>query len=214
MTPDDENVTQQQPLPPHETTESPVEVSVAMPRYFGITPPTLLFGIATATLAIAIVLAILKHWIAALVLAALVLVELALFLSLARRKPDTAVAKASVGAVTRARERAAWLVRSTSVRTEASRRTTRLRHELLELDGRRERTFRDLGAAAYSGDDATTERLKAELAALDDGRRQKEDEMRAIEETAREHLERGRLHVQATVVKAPLEDEGRSPSGS
>ena len=50
MTQDGENVTQAQPLPPHETTASPVEVSVAMPRYFGITPPTLLFGIATATL--------------------------------------------------------------------------------------------------------------------------------------------------------------------
>ena len=101
MTRDDENITEAQPLPPHETTASPVEVSVVMPRYFGITPPTLLFGIATATLAIAITLAILARWVAALVLAALVLVELALFVGLARRKPDTAVAKASVRAIDR-----------------------------------------------------------------------------------------------------------------
>jgi type IV secretory pathway VirB3-like protein len=214
VTHDDENATQRQSLPPHETTASPVEVSVAMPRYFGVTPPTLLFGIATATLAIAIVLAILAHWIAAIVLAALVLVELALFVSLARRKPDTAVAKASATAVTRVRERAAWLVRSTSVRTEAGRRLTPLRHELLELDGAREQKLRNLGAAVYEGDEAAAERVKAEVAALDDERRRKEDEMRAIEEAAREDLERGRRQVQPTVVKPPVEDESRSPSGS
>jgi type IV secretory pathway TrbD component len=214
VTSEDDNVTQAQPLPPHETTASPVEVSVATPRYFGITPPTLLFGIATATLATAITLAILQHWIAALLLAALVLVELTLFLSLARRKPDTAVAKVSVRAVTRARERAAWLVRATTVRTETGRRLTRLRHELLELDGRRDRALLELGAAAYVGDEDVAGHVRAELTALDEERRSKEDEMRTIEEAARDHLERGRLHVQATVVKPPGEDESRSPSGS
>ena len=209
----DEDVTQAQQLPPHEMTASPVEVSVAMPRYFGITPPTLLFGIATATLAIAITLAILAHWIAAFLLAALVLVELVLFLGLARRKPDTAVAKASVRAIDRARDRAAYLVRATTVRAEAGRRLTRLRHELLELDTRRERELRELGTAVYAGDDEATERAKSEVAAIDDDRRAKDDEMRAIDEATREHLERGRLRVQPTVVKPPAEDESRTPSG-
>jgi len=214
VTNDEEDVTRAQPLPPHETTASPVEVSVAMPRYFGVTPPTLLFGIAAATLAIAITLAILQHWVAALVLAALVLVELALFLSLARRKPDTAVARASVRGVTRAGERARWLVHATSVRTDTGRRLTRLRHELLELDTQRDRALHELGAAVHAGDDEAAERLKTELTALDEARRAKEDEMTAIEEAAREHLERGRLQVQPTVVKPPSEDESRSPSGS
>jgi type IV secretory pathway TrbD component len=214
VTRDDENVTQAQPLPPHETTASPVEVSVATPRYFGITPPTLLFGIATATLAIAITLAILSRWIAALVLAALVLVELALFVGLARRKPDTAVAKASVRAIDRARDRAAYLVRATTVRTEAGRRMTRLRHELLELDTRRDRALRELGAAVYAGDDEAAARVRTELAAIDAEQHAAEDEMAEIDEATREHLERGRLHVQQTVVKPPAEDESRTPSGS
>jgi len=214
VTNEGESVTQAQRLPPHETTASPVEMSVAMPRYFGITPPTLLFGIATATLAIAVTLAILQRWVAALLLAALVLAELALFLSLARRKPDTAVAKASVRVVTRARERAAWVVRATTLRTETGRRLTRLRHELLQLDARRDSALRELGAAVYSGDGEAAERLKAELHAVDEERWAKEDEMRAIEEAAREHLAQGRLRVQPTVVKPPAEDESRSPSGS
>ena len=211
MTQDDDD-TRALPLPPHETTASPVEVSVAMPRYFGITPPTLLFGIATATLAIAITLAILAHWVAALLLAGLVLVELGLFLGLARRKPDTAVAKVSVRAIDRALDRAAYLVRATTVRTDAGRRLTRLRHELLELETRRERELRELGAAVYAGDDEAVERVKKELAAIDDDRRAGEDEMQAIGEATREHLERGRLHIQPTVVKPPSEDEGRTPS--
>ena len=211
MTQDDDD-TRALPLPPHETTASPVEVSVAMPRYFGITPPTLLFGIATATLAIAITLAILAHWVAALLLAGLVLVELGLFLGLARRKPDTAVAKVSVRAIDRALDRAAYLVRATTVRTDAGRRLTRLRHELLELETRRERELRELGAAVYAGDDEAVERVKNELAAIDDDRRAGEDEMQAIDEATREHLERGRLHIQPTVVKPPTEDEGRTPS--
>ena len=207
MTRDDENITEAQPLPPHETTASPVEVSVVMPRYFGITPPTLLFGIATATLAIAITLAILARWVAALVLAALVLVELALFVGLARRKPDTAVAKASIRAIDRARERAAYVVRATTVRTEAARRLTRLRHELLELDTRRDRELRELGAAVHGGDEEAAERVKRELEAIDSERDAREDEMRAIDEATREHLERGRMHVQATVVKPPAGDD-------
>jgi hypothetical protein len=214
VTQHDENVTQPQPLPPHETTASPVDISVASPRYFGITPPTLLFGIATATLAIAITLAILSHWVAALVLAALVLAELALFVGLARRKPDTAVAKASVRAIDRARDRAAYLVRATTVRTEAGRRMTRLRHELLELDTRRDRALRELGAAVYAADDDAAARVRTELAAIDAEQHAAENEMTAIDEATREHLERGRLHVQQTVVKPPAEDESRTPSGS
>jgi hypothetical protein len=54
---EDQDETRAEQVPPHETTASPIEVSTAMPRYFGVTPPTFLFGVATATLAIAIVLA-------------------------------------------------------------------------------------------------------------------------------------------------------------
>ncbi len=204
---DNENVTKAEQVPPHETTASPVDVSVAMPRYFGITPPTLLFGIATATLAVAIVLAILAHWLAALVLAAAVLLEITLFLGVARRKPDTVVARMSAGAVVRARERAAWLVQATSVRTETGRRLTPLRRELLELAERRERQLRELGAAVYAGDEDAAKQLTDELRHLDEETQQKETQMTAIAESAQERLQKGRLHVQQTVVKRPEDQE-------
>jgi type IV secretory pathway VirB3-like protein len=204
---DDQTVTREEQVPPHETSASPVDITVAVPRYFGITPPTLLFGIATATLAIAVVLAVLAHWVAALVLAAAVLVEIALFLGVARRKPDTVVATVSVRAMTRARERAAWLVQATSVRTEAGRRLTPLRRELLELGEQRERQLRELGAAVYAGDEDAAKLATEGIKQIDQERKRREGEMREIEEAAQRRLEKGRLRVQQTVVKRAEDPE-------
>jgi type IV secretory pathway VirB3-like protein len=207
MTADDQADTQVEQVPPHETTGSPVDVTVAMPRYFGVTPPTLLFGVATATLAIAIMLAAFGHWLAALVLAIVVLLEIAAFLSIARRKPDTAVARVSVGAIRRVRERALWLAESTSVRSETGRRLTRLRYAFAELAEQREKRLRDLGAAVYEDDRAAADELKQELRRIDDERETKEEEMRAIAEAAEERLRTGRLRVEQTVVRPPEDSE-------
>jgi type IV secretory pathway VirB3-like protein len=204
---EDQDETKAEQVPPHETTASPIEVTTAMPRYFGVTPPTFLFGVATATLAIAIVLAVLAHWVAALVLAAVVLLEIALFASVARRKPDTAVARVSVSAVRRARERAVWLVEATGVRTEAGRKLTPLRRELLELAEQRDRVLRDLGAAVYEGDEEAAKRLSEELRRSDEAAKQKEEQMRAIAESAQERLQEGRVRVQPTVIRRPGDEE-------
>jgi hypothetical protein len=207
VTSEDQDVTRAEPVPPHETTASPVDVSVAMPRYFGIAPPTLLFGIATATLAVAIVLAILAHWLAALVLAAAVLLEIPIFLGVARRKPDTVVARASVRTILRVRERAAWLVQATTVRTEAGRQLAPLRRELLELGEQRERQLRDLGEAVYDGRDEAAKRATEELKRLDEEKQQKETQIAAIAESAQERLDKGRMRVQPTIIKRPDDQE-------
>ena len=59
----------------------------------------------------------------------------------------------------------------------------------------------------HGGDEEAAERVKRELEAIDSERDAREDEMRAIDEATREHLERGRMHVQATVVKPPAGDD-------
>jgi hypothetical protein len=204
---EDQDATKAEQVPPHETTASPIEVSTAMPRYFGVTPPTFLFGVATATLAIAIVLAVLGHWLAALVLAAVVLLEIALFGSVARRKPDTVVARVSVSAARRARERALWLVEATGVRTEAGRKLTPLRRELLELAERRNRLLRDLGTAVYESDDEAAKRLSEDIHRSDENAKQKEEQMRAIADSAQERLQKGRVRVQPTVIRRPGDKE-------
>jgi type IV secretory pathway VirB3-like protein len=202
-----EEETQVEQLPPHETSASTVAVNVATPQYFGLTPATLLFGVATATLAVAIVLGVVGHWLVALILAVAALVEIVLFVGVARRKPDTAVARASLTAVQRTRERARWLVESTSVRTEAGRTLKGLRLQLLALGERRERLLRDLGSAAYENDDESASRLREQLAALDAERLEKEARARTVAASVEVRLQESRLRVQPTVVRAPEDAE-------
>ena len=206
MSTEEQNDTQVENVPPHETTASPVDVAVAMPRYFGLTPPTLLFGVATATLAVAVVLAILAHWVAALVLAAAVLLEIVLFIGVASRKPDSAVAEGSARTFQHARDRAAWLLQSATVRTEAGRQLAPLRRELLELGERRERQLRELGAAVYAGDDEEAKRVTEELNRLEEQQHETEARVAAIADSAQERLAEGRLRVQPTIVKPPEEE--------
>ena len=217
----DEDETKVEEVPPHETSAAPLNVSVAMPHYFGVTPPMLLFGTATAALALAIALALLTHWIAALILAVVSLLLLALFVGIARRRPDTTLARASATAVERVRERTAWMVELMSVRTAAGRDLARLRNELFVLSGERESRLRDLGSAVYAEDEQATQGLTDELRRLDDRAQEKEAEMHAVAEAAQERIRKGRLSVQPTLIEtpptpdipepAPPPDEGTPP---
>ena len=210
---DDE--TKREHVPPHETTASPMQVSVAMPHYFGITPPMLLFALATASLALAIALAILGSWVGALLLAVVSLVLLVLFVGVARRKPDTELARVSARALDRARERTAWMLEVVAVRSASGRELSRLRGELFQLAAQRERHLRELGAAVYKGDDQATEEAKDEIRRLDEAAMAKENEMRVIAETAQERIQSGRLSVQPTMIEppapAPVPEPGPPP---
>jgi hypothetical protein len=104
------------------------------------------------------------------------------------------------------RERAAWVVQATTVRTEAGRKLAPLRRELLELDDRRERQLRELGAAVYVGDDEAAKQVTEELDRLDERQRETEAKVAAIADSAQERLEQGRLRVQPTIVKHPDEE--------
>ena len=155
---EDQDATKVENVPPHETTASPMQVSYATPHYFGVTPAMLVFALAIATLALAIALSILAHWVAALLLAVVSLVLLALFIGVARRKPDAELARVSARALDRARARTAWMLEVVAVRSGTGKELSRLRTEILHLAAVRESRLRDLGAAVYEGDDAAREK--------------------------------------------------------
>jgi hypothetical protein len=192
-----------QEVPRAETTAGPVSFDVAMPRYFGLTPPTVLFALATAALAVAIALAIGGRWVWAIVLALLSLAFLGLFIAVARRKPDSGLARGSVRAADRLRERTGWLAEALSIRSNARRELTRLQSELLRDASERDRLLLQLGAAVYERDEEARERSTERIAQLDAATREKEAEMQAIVQHAHERLERGRRRVEPTLIEPP-----------
>jgi type IV secretory pathway VirB3-like protein len=203
LTDEHDNTTRIEKLPPHEAERSPVSVSVATPHYFGLTPPTLLFAVATSAIALALLLAILSHWVAALVLAIIGLALLVVFVGSARRKPDTELARTSVRGLDRARERVSWLVESFAVRSNAAGSVKRLRGELLLLEQERNRLFRDLGNAVYREDKSAAESLTDELRRLEGAANEKEGQMQVILDSTRERLDKARSSIQPTLIELP-----------
>src|SRR5919202_5641517 len=101
----DPTQTAQIPLPPDETGRVPVHYDRVQPRYFGVTPPMLLFALAFGGLCVALVLFITGHWPVGLILLGVAVLCFAGFLEVARRKPDNAVARATAEAAWDSRAR-------------------------------------------------------------------------------------------------------------
>jgi type IV secretory pathway VirB3-like protein len=211
LTDDHDNTTRIEKLPPHEAVPSPVSMSEATPHYFGLTPPTLLFAVATSAIALAVLLAILSHWVAALVLALVGLALLAVFVGSARRKPDTELARTSVRGIDRARERASWLVESFAVRSTAAGSVRRLRAELLVVEQQRNSLLRDLGDAVYREDKSAAKSHTDELRRLELASKEKEEQMQAIADSTRERLDQARLSIQPTLIDAPVPEPAPPP---
>jgi hypothetical protein len=211
LTDNHDNTTRIEKLPPHEAERSPVSVSVATPHYFGLTPPTLLFAVATSAIALALLLAILSHWVAALVLAIIGLALLAIFVGNARRKPDTQLARTSVRGLDRARDRASWLVESFAVRSNAAGSVKRLRAELLVLEQERNGRLRELGDAVYREDKRAAKSATDELRRLELAAKEKEGQMEVIVASTRDRLDKARLSIQPTLIDQPIPEPGPPP---
>jgi ElaB/YqjD/DUF883 family membrane-anchored ribosome-binding protein len=114
-----------------------------------------------------------------------------------------------------------WMLEVVAVRSGAGRELSRLRNEILRLVAERDSRLRDLGAAVYDEDDEARQKLTDEIRRLDEAAKEKEGEMQAIAEAAQEHIQRGRLSVQPTLIEAaapvpvpepyPPPDEGTPP---
>ena len=192
-----------QELPPEETGPVPVEVTTAEPRFFGVTPPSAVLALAAASLALAIVLLVTGHYIIGGALLGVALLLLLFFASLARRLPDTPIARFSSSAVNAVRARAGFAVETLTVHSSARMELFRLRRELVELFGQRAECARALGEAVYADDPDATETARAKMADLDGLITAKEEQMQQTAEGAMERIERAQLEVQPTMIEAP-----------
>jgi hypothetical protein len=203
-------------LPPDETGEVPISYTVAEPRYFGVPPAVVAGAIAVVALALAVVLFVTGHWPFALILLGIAVLCFAVFLEVARRKPDHAAARVSAAAVSHARERAAAALESLAARSRAGTETLRLRRRLGLLQAYRRDLLTAFGEAVYRGDEAAAEQLRAELGGADAQARDLEQELAAVVAATRERIESAQLAVQQTQMielpePYPPPDEGTPP---
>jgi zinc ribbon protein len=201
-------------LPPDETGLVPVEYARAEPRYYGITPTTLVLVLGGAALTLAVVLFALGRWPFGLIALGVSVLLVLIFLEAARRKPDGAVARSTAEALDGFRARAGGAADSLATRGRAARRLLALRRELRRMGGLRARLLLELGAAVYRGDDQGTERARGQVQELDELVALREAEMEAVVAQTQERLERRRLEVQPTeMVELPDPPDPPGPGG-
>lgn len=197
----DAGTTTRAEMPPHGTTPAPATVAHATPRWFGIPPPTLMFGLAAAALVVAVILIVLGRWIAGLLVLGLALLLVAAFLEVARRKPDTPVVQRAAERADSLLARAGFAAQALRTRSSARREIVRRRAELVRLLSQREALLRELGAAAYGGGDEM--HVRGRIAALDERAAALTAEVRAIADSAQAHVEREAMAVQPTEAVGP-----------
>ena len=198
--------TKVQELPEHESGQVPVEYVRAEPRYYGVTPTTLVLVLAVAALAAAIVLLVTGRWPVGLILLGVGVLLLLVFLEAGRREALAAF-----------RARAGVAADSFATRGRAARRLLGLRRELQRMAVLRTRLLFELGDAVYRGDEQATEKAREQVKELDELTAQREGEMQEVVARAHERLHQRKLEVQPTVAielpEEPAAPGEQDPSG-
>lgn len=193
--------TARETVPTHETTPAPVAVRQTTPRWFGVTPPTLLLVLALVALVVAIVLLVTGSPVGGLLLLGLSLLLLAAFIEVARRKPDTVVVERATGAAGSLRARAGFAAQALRTRSSARRAIVRRRAEAIRLADERERLYRALGEAVYRSADDTA--IREQIRALEAREAALEQEAAEIARHAEQEVARASRAVQPTEVRPP-----------
>lgn len=211
-TPVDAGETVRAPLPPEETGPVPVSMQRVEPRWFGVTPPNLLLGVAATAVAAAAILFVTGHWPYGLILLGVGALLFAAYLEAVRRGPESPIARASVDA--RERARSSW--ETLRARQAAAAELRRIEAALAGLEPERRAAFNDLGAAAYGRDSDAEAAARARLEGLDAREAELRAELDRAHADAGERIRRARLPVQETMMVVPTEpapppDEGTPP---
>jgi hypothetical protein len=200
---DGEHATTIAQLPPQETGPVPVSVQRAEPRWFGVTPPAMLLGLAAVVLVLAIVLFLTGHWPFGLILLGLSALLLAGFLEAARQRPQHREARLRGGSRFRERSRSTW--EEWRARSTAAAEVRRLQSALLLIDSDRKRALADLGAAAHLHDSTGEAAARARLAELDQHEAALRAELDSQLRLAGERIRQAKLPVQDTMMVMPAE---------
>jgi hypothetical protein len=187
------------PVPLEETGRVPVSVQHVEPRWFGVTPPNLLLGIAATAVAVAAILFVTGHWPYGLILLGVGSLLFAAYLEAARRGPESPFARATVDA--RERARSSW--ETLRARQAAAAEIRRIQSGIASLEPERRAAFHELGTAAYRHDAGAEAEGRARLERLDAREAELRAELDRARDDAGERIRRARLPVQETVITQP-----------
>jgi len=188
-------------VPVNETGQVPVTYDIAEPRFFGVTPPLLLLGLAVVLFVVAVVLFAFGHWPYGLIVLGIAALLVAAFLEAARRRPSHGLGHSTAAA----RERAHSSVETFRARASATAEARRLRRVLVQIDGDRRGLLHDLGAATHFGDAEAQGAIRSQLADLDVHEAHALAELDAVVAHADERIRRARLPVEETMMVLPGE---------
>lgn len=197
-------------VPPDETGHVPVHYDRAEPRYYGITPTTLVLVVAAGVVGLAVVLLVVGHWPFGLIALGVGILLVVVFVEAARRRPD-AVARSTAAGLDAFRSRAAVASGSLATRGRAARELFVLRRELQRMSAMRKELLFELGDAVYRGDQQATATARGQLEELDALSAGREKEMQAVVAGAQEQLRQRRLEVQPTEM-VELPDQPGDPA--
>jgi len=203
-------------LPPTETGPVPVSIAHADARWFGVPPPLLLLGLTAASFLAAIVLFATGAWWYGLVLLGVTCLAAGAFLEVAKRRPDSAVTRASATAAVTARERARAAAESFVARSSALAETQRVRSARAVIEVERRRALLRLGEAVHRGDQAAERDARAELAELERSEEELQARLRVRLAETDARRRSAKLSVQQTMIQVPEPypppDEGTPPT--
>ena len=190
-------------VPPDETRPGPVSFSHTEPRWFGLTPPVLLFSVTVGCFVLAIVLFASGHWPFGLILLGISALLLAGFMEAVKQRPGREETLPRGGSRVRERTRSAW--EEWRARSVASAEVRRLQSALLLVESERRRALADLGAAAHARDSHAEAAARAALGDLDDQEQFLNEELDRQIQAAGERIHEARLPVQDTMMVLPSE---------
>jgi hypothetical protein len=210
--PDQADRTLRVPLPPDETGPVPVSRVHAQTRWFGVPPPLVLLGLTTGSFAASIALLGTGGWAAGLILLGASALLASAFLEVARRRPDSALTRASVNAADGARSRAKTSFELLRARSRAVAETQLERAERAVIESERRAVRLRLAEAVQSEDEVEADALRRRLAQLDHAEETLRAVLRQRLAQSDERIRRVRLAGARTTVVSPHEEGSRRPA--
>ena len=193
------DLTVQQPVPPAETGPVPVSFSRIEPHWFGVTPPTFLFGVAVTAVVVAGILFAAGNVPFGLILLGIGAALLAFYVESARRRRSSVIARVTSDV----RERAGSTWESVRARSVAAIELRRINGELGVVRMERRDALLALGEATHRGDKKSGGEAEKRLTELDDRETELQAELQAQIEAAGERIRQAKLAVDKTVAVPP-----------